>query len=331
MIKFFHTKSNILLLIIILAHGCNSDNESKIKIEKKSTEKNNQNINFIECRGYISPKQKFSLRLRAGERIIKYLINKPKNVLKGQPLVWIANDSLVTQIISQRERNFEIKKNIEELKIQSLEIEIFKREIDRLKKQISEERNIAKLIKDYPLSIQEKKINDEIKLKKNRLKFLLAKKHINKELIKDQEKIQRFTSSHVSDINNRLSSLIVKAPFTGRIVQLNQNPQWAAPGEVILEMWDEKQMLVKAEVWQHQLQYIKINSASSIFPDYYTNYELKGKVIKIGNVIQTNKNGEYPRFPIEIKLEKTENKKIRVGMIVLVKIKINKNELNSVK
>lgn len=334
MIKKIYTYILFIIIIFFMFNACkNENNKTKVKQSIVETPKKTQqkDINFIECRGYITPKYKFNLKLRAGERIIKYKIKENEYVKKGQPLVWLTNDSLLNQVISQREREFEIKKDIEELKIQAMEISILKNDIERLKKQILEERNIAKLIKDYPLSIQEKKITDEIVLKTKKLNILTSKKLLNENLINDRKKIQNFSSSHTADITRRLNKLIVKAPFSGKIAQVNQNPDWASTGETILEMWNENELLVKAEVWQHQIQHIKINDNAKVFPDYYTNYKLNGKVIKIGNAIHSNRNDEYPRFPIVIKLNKIKNNKLRVGMVVLIKINIKNKKISLLK
>jgi len=277
-------------------------------------------LNIIECKGTIEAEHHFTRYLQKEEKIASFTVKDGAEVKKGELLVILSNYSILKEYaqLSYRKLQYTEKKN--NLKILELEIAKTNRELSNLQKELEEEKQIGKSIKEYPLEIQSQRINKKIENLNEELKIREKKRDFLKTSIKDEGKIIAFLDSQLIQANSRLKGMEIRAPFDGIVVFIASSAESLHPGDLVIEVLDKKKLYVRAQVWQHQLQYIEPGNEVKIFPDFFGDYFFEGKVRKISSSYIRSSSDEYPKFSIYIDID-SNLKKVKVGMSVTVKIK----------
>ena len=141
-----------------------------------------------------------------------------------------------------------------------------------------------------------------------------------KSSIDEEGKVISFLDSQLTQVNRRLKGMEIRAPFGGIVNFVASSGESLHPGDLVIEVLDQNELYVRAQVWQHQLQYIEAGSDVYVFPDFFGEYFFKGKVRRISSSYIKGTRDEYPKFSIYINMD-SNIKKIKAGMSVTVKIK----------
>ena len=303
----------------LLFASCGKEQQQEKKMQSVSKAASGE-INIVECKGTIEAEHHFRRYLREEEKITAFAVTEGSEVKKGDLLLTFSNYVALKEYteLSYRKLQYNDKKN--NIKILELEIAKINREISDLEKELEQEKKIGKNIKDYPIEIQSGRIKKQMDRLKEELNILEKKRDFLKASVLEEGKIISFLDSQLSEINTRVKGMDIRAPFAGVVAYVPSSIESLRPGDLVIEILDNKKLYVRADVWQHQLQYIKPGNKVDIFPDFFGEYSFKGKVRRIRFSHIKGAKDEYPKFPVYIDIEPGV-KELKAGMSVTVKIK----------
>lgn len=140
----------------------------------------------------------------------------------------------------------------------------------------------------------------------------LEKAQINLQSVK----IQRAT------LLEQINKSTIRAPFGGIITQkLNEEGGFAAPGMPLLQLTDIAMLKFTINVAENDLSLFRLNQTYPISLDAYPNLSLSGKITMVGS-----KSNMGNSFPVQFRVENTQNQSIKSGMFGKVKLKQNNAE-----
>jgi len=307
------------ILFSLLFAGCGEDEQPVKKMETVSST-DSSDVNMIECKGTIESQYHFRRYLREEEKITAFAVAEASEVKKGDLLLTVSNHAVLKEYIELSYRKLQHNDKKNNIKILELEIAKINREISDLEKELEQEKKIGKNIKDYPIEIQAGRIKKQMERLKEELNILGKKRDFLKASVLGEGKIISFLDSQLSEVNMRTKGMAIRAPFAGVVVYVPASLESLRPGDLVIEILDNKKLYVRADVWQHQLQYIKPGNEVEIFPDFFGEYSFKGKVRRIRFSHIKGVKDEYPKFLVSIDIE-PDIKELKVGMSVTVKIK----------
>ena len=119
-----------------------------------------------------------------------------------------------------------------------------------------------------------------------------------------------------------LFSVTIFSPVKGIIRSVNiTEGQYVNTGQTLFEMADDNQLWVEAQVYQEDLQFLKIGMPLSVtVPAIGGNIPLNGKISFINPSIQQGKNVTLIRSLID-----NQDKKLFPGMLAIINVKSQKN------
>jgi multidrug efflux pump subunit AcrA (membrane-fusion protein) len=274
---------------------------------------------YIECSGKVHPHRYFLLRLRPGERIVGYMVQEGQKVEKGTPLVQLSNDNLSGEIEALQEKEIEIEESRDQAELLRLKIGITEESLQRLKARIDAERKIMNEIPGYLIEGKAKEWTSEVAQKEDTLVIMRKELSLLEKRIRRTELLKNKRITRMAALNKDLGNLLVRAPFSGQVKKTMTAFQYAAPGDLVLELWDTSVLEVEAFVWQHQLRYITIGGKVKILPDYFKETFVWGTIRSIGHPKSSMKEEGFPTFPVTIDV--SENKVgLIAGMAVTVRV-----------
>ena len=117
-------------------------------------------------------------------------------------------------------------------------------------------------------------------------------------------------------------SVTIFSPFKGIIRSVNTTEgQYVKTGQTLFEMADDNQLWVEAQVYQEDLQFLKVGMPLSVtVPAIGGNIPLKGKISFINPSIQQGKNVTLIRSLID-----NQDKNLFPGMLAIINVKSQKN------
>ena len=307
------------MLFSLLFAGCGED-EQPVKKMKAVSSTDSTDVNMIECKGTIESEHHFRRYLREEEKVTAAAVTEGSEVKKGDLLLTCSNYAALKEYTELSYRKLQYNDKKSNIKILDLEIAKINREISDLKEELEQEKKIGKNMKDYPIEIQVGRIKKQMERLKEELNILETKRNFLKTSVQEEGKIISFLERQLSELNHRVKGMGIRAPFAGVVVYVPSSLESLRPGDLVIEILDHKKLYVRAQVWQHQLQYIKPGNEVEIFPDFFGEYSFKGKVrrIRLAHIKRTK--DEYPKFLVFIDIEPGV-KELKVGMSVTVKIK----------
>jgi multidrug efflux pump subunit AcrA (membrane-fusion protein) len=324
--------SSCLIYFIMTMHDSSVSAQEKIiasqatsKKAVTSSEKDSYK-GYIECSGKIQPQHTFSPRLRPGERIVRYMVQKGNKVKKGAPLVKLANDNLLGERELLLTKEGEIEEYKDQIGLLKLKIELANKSIESLKRQITEESKIKSEIPEYLIEGKLREWIDEVKRKEDSLEIMQRELSIYEKRIDILLPLAKARSDRLADINAQLENLLIRAPFAGQVQQINPYFQNLGPGELILEVWDNHSLQVEATVWQHQLPHVAPGNRVKIFPDFFRNSFFWGKVRSVGSSGLPAKEDGFTVFPVIVDIDQSSVGLVP-GMAVTVRITGSKDVL----
>lgn len=141
----------------------------------------------------------------------------------------------------------------------------------------------------------------------------------------ENQTLQANSSKNSAAINN--SKRQVKAPISGKITAINiKTGQTVNPGQAIITIENDKNLLVKTSVTPEEADFIRVNDQATIT---YNKQEFNGQIISISPTL----NPQTKKIDIEITTEKTDQLPTGAFVSVALKVRSTKNQfipLNSV-
>lgn len=317
LLKFQSGFIQILFLAFFII-GCGVKEQSGKQLSASGKTRQGD-LNIIECKGTIEAEHHFTRYLQQGEKVASLSVKDGDEVKKGDLLVVLSNYALLKEYVelSYRKLQFNEKKN--DLKILNLEMAKASRELSDLEKGLDEEKKLGRTLKDYPLEIQSQRINKKIEGLREQLNIMEKKRDFLETSIKEEKKIISFLDSQLTQVNRRSKGMEIRAPFDGMVNYVASSTESLHTGDLVIEVLNQQRLYVRAQVWQHQLQYIEVGNEVKVFPDFFGDYFFRGKVRKISSSYIKTTRDEYPKFSVYIDID-PNIKKIKAGMSVTVTI-----------
>ena len=275
----------------------------------------------IECTGAVGSRNTLKLHLHPGETVLKVFVQADQQVKAGDPLVELENVVLWSSFLSLQSELRQWDEAVERLAVLDLEIEGQEKTIEQIGKKIEKERTIAENIPDYPLEAAIESFLDTMETEKIRLESLLVQKGFIEESLQLRDTMRETIDRQMKILQSRLDRLLVRAPFDGRVSFCCPLPGYLSSGDKILEIIDERSIIVSATILQDHLKYVRENTPVEVYPDYFEDRFVSGKIETIG--LPVNESGQdYPKFPLTIMLDETDDvqRLCRLGMTVTVRI-----------
>lgn len=274
---------------------------------------------YIECTGKVRPQQSFSLRLRPGERVVRYLVKEGDRVNKGDQLVQLTSDAIAGELEALHKKEAEIEEYKDQIELLDLKIRMTQESVGTLKERIAEERKIMNEVPGYLLEGKVREWVSEMRQKEDSLVILRKELTLLEKRVARAEALKGTRIARRAVITAQAGNLLVTAPFSGLVKRTNKYFQNAAPGDLVLELWDTRGLQVEALVWQHQLPYVTTGSRVKILPDYFKDAFVWGTIRFIGHPDTMVKEEGFPVFPVIIDVN-ANNLGLTAGMAVTVRI-----------
>jgi multidrug resistance efflux pump len=276
-------------------------------------------VKAVECKGTVEAGHHFVRFLREDEKITSIAVSEGARVEKGDLLLVLSNFTMIKEYadLSYRKLQHNDKKN--NLKILQLEIARTDRKIADLKKELEQEQALAKKIPDYPAKLQTGRIKKQLEGLEEEFKLLETKKDFLQASVREEGDIISFLDRRLSEVNIRVKGMEIRAPFAGVAVYVPPAVQSLRPGDPVIEVLDDSSIYIRAEVWQHQLQYVKPGGQALIFPDFFGDRRLEGTVRRIRFSHIKEVKDQYPKFPVFIDIQPGVTE-LKAGMSVTIKI-----------
>jgi multidrug efflux pump subunit AcrA (membrane-fusion protein) len=305
------------IFFALLAAGCGDKQPREAKAATAAP--SGDDVNTIECKGTIEAEHHFTRYLLQGEKISALKVTEGKQVKKGDLLAEVSNYAALKEYadLSYRKLQFADKQN--SIKILELEIAKTTGAVSDLEKELKTEKEMGKKVAEYPLEIQSRRMKKELERLKEELNIMTKKRDFLQTSVKEEGKIISFLDSQLSQVNRRMQAMEIRAPFAGVVVYVPFSIESLRPGDLVVEILDDRKMFVSAYVWQHQLQYIKPGAPVKIYPDFFGESFFKGHVERIRPSPVKSARDEYPKFPVYIAVDQGI-KEFKVGMSVTIRI-----------
>jgi hypothetical protein len=310
-----------LICLLLFVVGClkkSPDSTSNTTPNQEIAPPEN-NQAYVECSGTLQPGKRFVLKLGAGERVSKILVNKEEIVDKDQPLVLLANDDMQQQITALEEMKLKTWREKEDLKLLDIEINNEKNNKQELENLIAKERQIGEEIPGYQVDRQIRQWQEEFNRSEGKLRILKERLAIQKQSYAKQKDLVASRETMLADLKLRASKLKILAPFRGTVKRLHPSAEKAIPGELILELWDESFYLIHADLWQNQVVNVNPGNRVEVYPDFYKNTCLTGIVQSMPAADIDADKDQFPKFPVYVELKK-QDRHLVIGMAVSLRI-----------
>ncbi len=313
---------------IILAFALFSTNAYSLKAKVAASEKENLSYKgYVEASGILLPKQQLFFQLSPGESVNSFNFKTGDQVNKGDVIFTISNVELLTKIAALEEKLISIIKQNEQYELLKIEKSQNTEMINHLQQMLDNEKRIEQSVPGYSAIDKVNALNDELFRVNSKLKMINAKLKYAKTRLGKQNDMIPLIEKSIKDLNKKKEALTVKAPFDGKIRVNTSHLSFIKPGVVFAELNDESSFIVKAELWQHQLQYINIGSKAEIYPDFYSKNSISAVVDEISPSVKTKTSKGFSRFPVILNVPNTSVSKAKLlpGMTLSIKIFGNKS------
>jgi multidrug resistance efflux pump len=235
-------------------------------------------------------------------------------------VVRLANDALLDRLVTLEEKALTLQKAEDRMTLLSMKIDMHRRGIQRLERQIKQERQIGQ---EMPYYLIEGKLKDWLVLveqKSDELAVLEAEARLLQARQPDRNRILAHLSDRTATLTEAVEALDIRAPFNGVVTQAAAGDQRAKAPDQVLEICNEDSLVVEASAWQHQIAYIRPGVAVQVFPNLFeAGAPLSGTVRSIGAAKVGSGNDRFPVFPVLIDLDQAPTD-LLAGMSVSVVI-----------
>ncbi len=268
--------------------------------------------------GIVEPGETLSILLQPGETVKKFFVNEGEVVKEDQILVQLSSDSLTNSKFDLLQKQSQLQQEREQIDAAALEIKMKKKQLTQVNKEIQAESRLTSEVDGY-VSTVSKQLTNQKELVANELEILqfkFAKMQLRE---KQYQVLDDIIALQLTDLQKRINSLLIKAPFPGKVTFLSPFTFRTPPGAVVCELWGNRSFRVRGRIMQHQIDQILIGEDVEISLDFSEYPPLTGKVLMIqqSKIVQNEKNG-YPTFDVIVEVV-SKGQWIEPGMMVSMK------------
>ena len=290
----------ILIITLIFVYGCSSSiNEEKIKseIQKKKD-------NIVSLQSEIRGLEKQLTNNGMGDTENKIFISVKK--INSEAFEHYYNVNGVVEAVNEAYISPEIGGTIKIIKITEgqrvkkndllavLNSGVLESTISELKNSLE----LAKTLFNKRAGLWDKKIGSEIQ-------YLEAKNQ--------KESLEK----KIKTLNEQLGMTIVRAPFNGIIDNIDKKRgELAVPGLPIMQIVDISKVYIKADVSESYLSKIKIDDETTITFPSYPGMLRKGKILRVGTVI----NPQNRTFEVTVLIE-NYNELLKPNIVAVIELR----------
>jgi HlyD family secretion protein len=273
----------------------------------------------VECRGFVYPNKRFTLKLRPGEQVTAMMVSKGERVKAGQPIVRIENPAWTTTFmdLSARKNDYQVLRD--DLEVLTLQLTLHRAALKRQTARIDDMRKLAEAIPNYPIDKELEPLIDKKWEIEDQIEITTARLAQSQARLRGQQATAELLDRELEATRMRMDQALVKAPFAGIVVEREPDPERLSPDAVICELWDDSALLIEMEILQHQLAYVYAGRPAMVALDFGREDSVRGIVesIEPGSLVPDASG--HPRFKAMVKLDKTVPW-LRPGMQVAVRV-----------
>lgn len=256
----------------------------------------------LQFPGRLEPISSFRLVLGPGEAIIECRLKEGQEVAKGTALARIRLDQVESAVVELTAKRLEVLLKCEESRLLEIELQQKKIHVNALRREVDQERNLSRAVQGYG-STGLKRLEEQLQIAQAEIVLLEAKLATSKELLPTCEDLVSKIEQQLSNLQQRLSATSIVAPFAGTIVRCHASPELAKTGEVILDLWDTKELRVRGRVMQHQLSYLHEGDELSVDVEFSDQKPAEGVVLSILPVLGMAREEGVAVFDVLVQLK----------------------------
>tara|TARA_B100000579_G_C22702520_1_gene790490 strand:+ start:75 stop:1082 length:1008 start_codon:yes stop_codon:yes gene_type:complete len=163
---------------------------------------------------------------------------------------------------------------------------------------------------------------NEAELNYERARKLSNKGNISQSILDNRLMTKRKLISKIDEIKAQIEDLNIRAPFSGFTSSRNfSEGALVEPGDIIANLYDIKKLKIQAFVPENYIEEIELNSNLKVEINLKEKKNIDGKIILIDPLVDQKTRS----FKILGKISNINNK-IKPGMMVLVKISMEKRQ-----
>lgn len=241
---------------------------------------NSEKEGKLSFMGMAEPWESYSVVLLPGESVAEVHVKRGELVEKGAPLISLHNDQLDNSIGDLTRKKNEVDYNIQQATLLVLEIELKEKYLARIDEQIKKEGELAEKVPGYSSQLAKKLKQQRIQLV-DQLTLLKARNRIAEEVSRKNKELESTLQEQIDRLIKRREQLHIKAPFSGKIFYVVDDPGRTTPGRPVCELWNETSMLVRGKIMQHQYAYVHLGDRVRISMEFSPEKKLDGVVHSI--------------------------------------------------
>ena len=163
---------------------------------------------------------------------------------------------------------------------------------------------------------------NEAELNYERAKKLANKGNISQSILENRLMTKRKLISKIDEIKARIEDLKIRAPFSGFTSSRNfSEGALVKPGDIITNLYDIKKLKIQAFIPENYIDEIKLNTNLKVEINLREKKNIDGEIILIDPLVDEKTRS----FKILGKISNINNK-IKPGMMVLIKISLEKRQ-----
>jgi multidrug resistance efflux pump len=275
---------------------------------------------FVECRGFVYPIQRFTLTLRPGEYVSAMMVSKGERVKAGQAIARIGNPAWTAtfmDLIGKR-NDYEVLRD--EIEILTLQLTLHRTALKRQTAKIDDLRKLSETLPNYPIDKEMEPLIDKKWELEDLIELTTARLAQSQARLDEQRQAEDLLKRELEATGMRMEQALVKAPFSGIVVERAPDPDRLSPESTICELWDDSAFLIEMEILQHQLTYVYPGQVAIVALDFSREEGVQGTVDSIEPGSLVPEASGHPRFKAIVKLKRAVPW-LRPGMQVAVRVR----------
>ena len=271
----------------------------------------------IECQGMVLPQARYLITLNPGESVQQVHVQTGQVVQAGDLLVTLSNDQAVTGLAELMLKQKSLQEAAQELQLLKLELKLKNERHRALLEKIASEKQ---LLQQLPAQSSDRQLEPLLTRQldlEEQIKLMTARAALMQQRDRSNADVMAMLDNRIQKMRGQIEALMVKAPFSGVVAAVSDYPQRLTAGQMILDLWDNSQLSVKARVLQHQLEHIHLGDRAQVLLDFAQRPALPAVVQRILPSDLAPSGDVYPTFGVILKVD-AHQKWLRPGMKVSV-------------
>lgn len=276
----------------------------------------------VECAGVLRAARTLVVRLGPGETVAALHAHAGDRVSAGENLVTLSNPALQTEWLAARDRWMQSERDAAQVDVLSRKKAAAEQRVAALTRQVQEAEGLRGQVDGYDPRVHARDVIEARDRARDELDDLSRDLDARLRWRDSDAQVRAGREQYVSQLEQRVSNLVVRAPWTGVVVR---GGDATAPDGVVLELHDRSRFAVDGALWQNQLARVSAGCRAIVTPDFMPGHSWTGTVASIGLAALPGHESGFPCFPVRITLDDgVDLGQVRDGMTVLVRIDVTR-------